>query len=351
MAIFQASLFSESTYSSDDQVQTTFQLTNHSEESMRVLKWFTPLEGMWSDCLLVIRDGERVLYDGPLAKRGNPTSDDYVTLGPGESIERKVEIAEAYRVSDPGIYNVSVDAEIQAVPVGEMNRFATAVRDLQEPEAMMFKRVVRQPVPNAATNFMVRDAGRRSETAGERVRSKQRAGGHDLTMFKRAAGTVLKPQFNGGDASKQADAEKAHTQGYKLAQKALAALKNDTVYAEWFGTYNTSRFNSVTANYTKITTDMEQKVFTYDLTLQGCQSGVYAYTYKNSTTIWLCDQFWAAPMTGTDSKAGTIVHEHSHASAGTDDLTYGQANCRQLAITDPDKSIRNADSHEYYAKG
>jgi peptidyl-Lys metalloendopeptidase len=49
-----------------------------------------------------------------------------------------------------------------------------------------------------------------------------------------------------------------------------------------------------------------------------------------------------------------MVHEHSHASANTDDLAYGQDGpdgCKQLAISNPAKAIKNADSHEYYAKG
>jgi peptidyl-Lys metalloendopeptidase len=351
MALFQASIFSESTYSSDQPVKTTFRLTNHSQETMRVLKWFTPLEGMWSDCLLVIRNGERVPYDGRLAKRGTPASEDYVTLGTGEFVEETVAIDEAYQVSDPGVYNVSVDTEIHAVAVAELNKFAAMTADTREAEAAMFKRALRQPVPNAATNFVVNDTGGRLTTEGERARKRQKAGGSSLEMFKVASGTALKPQFNGGDATKRTDAEKAHFEGYKLAQNALSALKNDNVYAEWFGTHSQSRFQAVHDHYSNIVNDMEQKIYTYDLTLKGCRPGVYAYTYKNSTTIWLCDQFWASPMTGTDSKAGTIVHEHSHASSGTDDLAYGQANCRQLAINDPDKAIRNADSHEYYAQG
>src|SRR5690242_10500778 len=173
MALFQASIFSESTYSSDQPVKTTFRLTNHSQEMMRVLKWFTPLEGMWSDCLLVIRNGERVPYDGRLAKRGTPASDDYVTLGPGEFVEETVSIDEAYHVSDPGIYNVSVDTEIQAVALEELNKFVTMAGDRQEAEAAMFKRALRQPVPNAATNFVINDAGGRLETAGERARKNQ----------------------------------------------------------------------------------------------------------------------------------------------------------------------------------
>jgi hypothetical protein len=350
MALFQASIFSERTYSSNKPVNATFRLTNLSQDAMRVLKWFTPLEGMWSDCLLVIRNGERVLYDGRLAKRGTPTSDDYVTLEPGEFVEQPIDIDEAYQVSDPGTYNVSLDAEIQAVAAQELNTLTAIEGNRREAEAAMFKRAMRQSAPSAATNFVVNDVGGlRVETAGARARKQQVS--PQSALLKTTAGTALKPQFNGGDPQKQTDAVAAHFEGYKLAQNALAALKNDNVYAEWFGIYSQSRFQVAHDHYSKIINDMEQKVFTYDLTMQGCQPGVYAYTYKNSTTIWLCDQFWAAPMTGTDSKAGTIVHEHSHASAGTDDLAYGQANCRQLAINDPDKAIRNADSHEYYAKG
>ena len=96
---------------------------------------------------------------------------------------------------------------------------------------------------------------------------------------------------------------------------------------------------------------MESKTFTYDLTGTGCGSGVFAYTYRGTTTIWMCDAFWSAPATGTDSKAGTMVHEHSHASAFTDDTTYGQPNCRKLAVNSPDKATKNADSHEYYVGG
>jgi peptidyl-Lys metalloendopeptidase len=57
-------------------------------------------------------------------------------------------------------------------------------------------------------------------------------------------------------------------------------------------------------------------------------------------------------MTGTDSKGGTLVHEMSHFTvvAGTDDLAYGQQAAAQLAISDPNKAINNADSHEYFGE-
>ena len=57
-------------------------------------------------------------------------------------------------------------------------------------------------------------------------------------------------------------------------------------------------------------------------------------------------------MTGTDSKAGTLIHEMSHFTvvAGTDDHAYGQTAARNLAKSNPKLAVDNADSHEYFAE-
>lgn len=56
--------------------------------------------------------------------------------------------------------------------------------------------------------------------------------------------------------------------------------------------------------------------------------------------------------TGTDSKAGTIVHEQSHfrVNGGTEDFVYGQGRAKNLARTNPTQAIMNADNHEYFAE-
>ena len=84
-----------------------------------------------------------------------------------------------------------------------------------------------------------------------------------------------------------------------------------------------------------------------------CTDSAYAYVYSNQPyTIYLCNAFWNAPSTGTDSKAGTLIHEMSHFSvvAGTDDWAYGQSAARNLAIRSPKRAVDNADSHEYFAE-
>jgi peptidyl-Lys metalloendopeptidase len=84
-----------------------------------------------------------------------------------------------------------------------------------------------------------------------------------------------------------------------------------------------------------------------------CKQSYYAYVYSNQPyKIYVCRAFWSAPLNGTDSKAGTLVHEMSHFDvvAGTDDVVYGQTGAKNLATSDPAKAITNADSHEYFAE-
>jgi len=68
--------------------------------------------------------------------------------------------------------------------------------------------------------------------------------------------------------------------------------------------------------------------------------------------IYVCNAFWSAPTSGTDSKGGTLVHEMSHfnVTAATDDHVYGQSGAKSLAISNPDQALDNADSHEYFAE-
>lgn len=68
--------------------------------------------------------------------------------------------------------------------------------------------------------------------------------------------------------------------------------------------------------------------------------------------VYLCASFWRANVTGSDSKGGTIVHEATHFLdiAGTEDIVYGQKASQELAKSEPDTAVQNADSHEYFVE-
>ncbi|MFT4636565.1 MAG: peptidyl-Lys metalloendopeptidase [Chitinophagales bacterium] len=77
-----------------------------------------------------------------------------------------------------------------------------------------------------------------------------------------------------------------------------------------------------------------------------------AVSPSNPYDIFLGKAFWSAPRSGTDSKAGTIIHELSHFNilGGTVDNVYGQSAARSLARNNPSSAINNADNHEYFAE-
>ena len=124
----------------------------------------------------------------------------------------------------------------------------------------------------------------------------------------------------------------------------------DAAYTTWFGAYDSSSYSSVTDDYVKIYSAYSVKTFVFDC---GCKESHYAYVYANRPyQVYLCNFFWNAPALGTDSKAGTLIHEASHFTvvAATQDYAYGQSVCRDLAAERPDLAIHNADSHEYFAE-
>jgi peptidyl-Lys metalloendopeptidase len=121
-------------------------------------------------------------------------------------------------------------------------------------------------------------------------------------------------------------------------------------YTTWFGTYNASRYNSVKNHFSNIASALDSAPMTINC---GCKKTYFAYVFPTQPyTVYVCKAFWTAPATGTDSKAGTLVHEMSHFNivAGTDDWVYGQTGAKNLAITNPTNAADNADSHEYFAE-
>ena len=134
------------------------------------------------------------------------------------------------------------------------------------------------------------------------------------------------------------------------AKNYLNAGTHGARYTTWFGTYTSSRFNTVKNHFTAISDAVNNKPLVFDC---SCTDSAYAYVYPTQPyRIYLCNAFWSAPTTGTDSKAGTIIHETSHfnAVAGTDDWAYGQSAAKSLARSNPTRAVDNADSHEYFAE-
>ncbi|KJA14972.1 hypothetical protein HYPSUDRAFT_149751, partial [Hypholoma sublateritium FD-334 SS-4] len=142
-------------------------------------------------------------------------------------------------------------------------------------------------------------------------------------------------------------------QGYAASASLYASSVSGWTsrYSTWFGLYSKSRHSLVTSQFSAIS-GSNFSTFTYDCSCT--MSNVYAYVYPNDFgRVYLCGAFWQAPMNGTDSKGGTLVHETSHFvvnAGGTEDYAYGQSSCKLYSLLYPSEAVKNADSHEYFAE-
>lgn len=122
-------------------------------------------------------------------------------------------------------------------------------------------------------------------------------------------------------------------------------------YTTWFGTTDSERWGRVQTNFVNIYNSFKSQPVGVDCSCK--EKDVYAYVYPNQPyLIYVCRAFWPASAYGSDSKAGTLIHEMSHFTvvAGTNDYAYGQSAAKRLAIRNPSKAIANADNHEYFAE-
>jgi hypothetical protein len=333
--------FDKRMYKASEAQKLVFSLTNESDKPITVLKWDTPLEGFKSNMFHVEYAGKQAVYLGRVYKRGVPTEDDYITIHPGKTVKQAVDFTEAYDIAEAAHYSV---------------KYKTALlhAGIEEPKLLMKRYMMPRPVAAVAV---------RGNTAVFKLQENRKAktlNGVEIAWMKmKGPGPAKKtPSFNGCSLSQQGTITKALAQAVKFAAEARSALSGAPGWArptaprykEWFGTYDSTRYSTVNTHYDKIWDALANQNVTFDC---SHTDNAYAYVYPTKPyIIYLCKLFWPAPLAGTDSQGGTIVHETSHFNvvASTDDHVYGQAGARNLAKTKPDDAIDNADSHEYFAE-
>jgi peptidyl-Lys metalloendopeptidase len=305
-------------------VRLKFTLKNESENPIDILKWGTPLEGEWTnDCFDVRHDGRPVPYVGMLVKRGTPGPDDYIRIGANQEVSGIVDLEKGYEIYQPGEYTVHSregaitakvlpDAEaenIQAESLLDGQSFSPSNEaefilsvGLDAPVPASYPLATCTDVQKSAINAALPEARRIASTAKHAL--------HDAPVN-------LRPQ----------------------AQR----------YREWFGAYTSSRYSAVSGHFDRISDALASEPI-YAICVD---QNIFAKVNPSQPyIIYFGNLFWSAPLNGTDSKAGTFVHEMSHfyVVAGTKDHVYGQTKARNLADIDPDMAINNADNHEYFAE-
>ncbi|WIM94147.1 M35 family metallo-endopeptidase [Actinoplanes oblitus] len=303
---------------------------NTSSSPVSVLSRDLPRAGLSGGLLAVTRDGVPLPYHGRLVKYAKPTAADYTRIPAGGTYAVTMNLADDYDLSRPGTFTIALAA--------------TRIRALRGPGAAVADTVrVRAGQASVSTTVAIQGA---RKPAGVAAASSERV--------KVAASAVTIVYNSNCSTSQKTSIRQAVTDAATLSTKSKTWLSNNpnggAAYTEWFGTRTTTRFNTVASEYSNITSELTSKTVTL-----SClnEAGVYAYVYPDDPyKIYLCGAFWTAPAIGTDSKAGTLVHESSHftVNGGTDDWAYGQTAARNLASTNPARAVNNADNYEYFAE-
>ncbi len=327
---FTATISLAAEYPVGDEVVCAITITNNHDQDYFFLERATPFEGLNSPIFTITEKGKPVEYDGFLFKRGSPSKQEYVLVKAKSSLSTSIDLSLAYSFGVASSeYTVKLDFAIRYFKVDHINSSKQYVHSNTE----QFSLTASEKQPKLTEPEILR-------------RNSTRVLGNSMG-FKA-------PKFGGtGSSSDKSTANVAYNAAYNVLGRCVSSVNNNVpLFKKWFANNQYYSYYQKTAEgvYLDIKYAMETSYYTIYFHGPHCGKDFVAYTYHRATTIYMCDGYFSAPTTGTDSKMGTIVHEMSHAVALTEDYQYGQSDCQNLAINDPTQAVKNADNYEYFAE-
>jgi peptidyl-Lys metalloendopeptidase len=314
----------------DDKIEVI--VTNTSRKTLRIPKWQLPSEVERSNLFRITRDGQEVGFEGAMIKRGVPTVADFAILRPGRSYRSVVSLGAAYDLSKTGHYTVTYAAPLQYASLSGGVRLRQSNGLPMVAQGAPIRMVLDQPA---------------TLPSGGRL--------HPVQPANPVLSDVLGVTYVGCTASQIQLNNQAILTARTYTENAKGYLNSNATgarYTTWFGAYTSTRYTTMQQHFAKIDTAIDQTGGQVKINC-GCTDSFFAYVFPNQPyEIFVCNAYWRASLVGTDSKAGTLIHEMSHftAVAGTDDHAYGQSTASNLAINNPALAVDNADSHEYFAE-
>ncbi len=309
-----------------------FKISNRSAQELKVPYWQLPGASRESNLFQVNLNGKPATYLGALVKRAAPTEADMVTFKAYETKTFSVDLSASYDLSKTGAYSVAFNSMLQGARTSK--------------GAVLTDSNGRMGQLRSAPLQLWVDANNTLSTLKGGVTS----------QGKPSTGTLYNGvTFVGCSSTQITGAYAGVVQARTYSENAKGYLNLGTVgprYTTWFGAYTGTRYATAQQHFVAIDAAIDQSGGQVKINC-GCNQNYYAYVYPTKPyEIFVCKAFWTAPTAGTDSKGGTLIHETSHfnATAGTDDVVYGQSGAKSLAISNPDSALNNADSHEYFAE-
>jgi len=292
-------------------------LFNPGPGNVKFLSYFLPSENNLNDRLFdVTLNGNPVAYIGPILKRRTPADADYIKLKQGESARGSVDLARYFDFSLTGEYTITYD-------VASWQLF-----DENGPQSGKVEGLASEPLVVTVTARPVVPPALLSTEA--------------MTEVKTDAGRYW---YSSCSAAQQSQITAAVNQAWAYVAGGNIPVAYTNRFLTWFKEYSATHQTLIKNHYINIANSMNSVIFDCN-----CFGSEYAHVYPAQPyRMYLCNAFWPAPISGTDSKAGTIIHELSHFDivADTNDYAYGHSACKALSGA---YARWNADSHEYYAE-
>ncbi|MFM7694552.1 MAG: M35 family metallo-endopeptidase, partial [Actinomycetota bacterium] len=282
-------------------------------------------DGWTSPAFAVARAGREVAYVGPIAKLRAPVRSDYLAVPAHDLVAYDVDLSQAYAFDVTSDYAIRLAAADPALVLDA--RGEPVARELASPTIVVA--AVGRPAWSPPE-----PAGTAVRTTGSRAATYSGCGG--------PVTTVETEQQRIAQALVDAEAYAREAVAY------FADRRAGTRFQTWFGTYDANRWQRVRGHYRRALDALVGETIEVVCHDVGCSAGVFAFVYPNQPyRTYVCDAFWSAAATGTDSRAGTIVHEIMHFTvvAGTHDHAYGQTDAAALAISNPGDAVDNSDNH------
>ncbi|CAF2353309.1 unnamed protein product [Rotaria sp. Silwood2] len=322
-----------STCSKKQDVVVKLEYSNTGSQTIYILDWCLPRNELDDPLFTVTCNDVLVEYLGPMIKRREPTIEDVTPLKPGRIISTLVRISSAYDMTKTCNYSIHFTMPIERVifkPVQTLNTISG------------------KPISNLQSHIQSNNI-RLGIEGRPNIQREQ----NDIMNVRKRAATL---SYASCTTSQMSQISSAFPEALIYANNSFIYLNTTTPNATnrsttWFGTFSLANWNTVKGHFQNITNVFSSQAITFDC--RCTKRGTYAYVYPSQPyRIYLCSVFWSAPTKGTDSKAGTLIHETSHfiVVAGTKDYVYGQTGCKNLAISNSSAAIMNADSHEYFAE-
>lgn len=178
---------------------------------------------------------------------------------------------------------------------------------------------------------------------------------NDVSSPRRAT-ALANLTFNSCNSTQQTQIQQAFLDAQTMATNASTYFDHNMAgnrYTYWFGSFNQVRYSAVR---TAVTSIRDAMLLTNpakgDCSGTNCSAGTFGYVYSTdiTRTFYACSEFWNAPATGTDSRAGTLVEQFSTFTSVASTITYafGQTSSHSLASSNVNQAISNADNYEYF---